>query len=122
VGLTRRRSLRVPQRDEGLLPRMAALKANQPFWGDRRLWAYGRCVEHVPVHTNRLGRLLREPPLRAPPQRRLRATRTPTGSKPRPTTPHEWWGSEMPQVMVTGCGGLSLVVGLAWYPQRSVGD
>ena len=28
------------QCDEGLLPRIQALKAEHPFWGYRRVWAY----------------------------------------------------------------------------------
>jgi transposase-like protein len=37
AGMTRQRSLRVLQRDEGLLPRIQALKAEPPFWGYRRI-------------------------------------------------------------------------------------
>jgi hypothetical protein len=37
--MTRPRALRVVQRDEELLPRMQALQAEPPFWGDRRIWA-----------------------------------------------------------------------------------
>ena len=43
--MTRRRSLRVVRRDEDLLPRLQALKAEHPFWGYRRIWAYLRFVE-----------------------------------------------------------------------------
>jgi hypothetical protein len=35
----RQRSLRVVQRDEELLPRIQALKAEHPFWGYPRVWA-----------------------------------------------------------------------------------
>jgi putative transposase len=44
----RQRSLRVVQRDEGLLPQIQALKAEHPFWGYRRIWAYLRFIEQLP--------------------------------------------------------------------------
>jgi hypothetical protein len=43
-----------------VLPRIQALKAEHPFWGDRRIWAYLRCVEQLPVNKKRIGRLMRE--------------------------------------------------------------
>jgi hypothetical protein len=60
AGLTRQRSLRVSQRDECLLPRMQALKAEPPFWGYRRVWASLRVVEPPPVNTKRVRRLMPE--------------------------------------------------------------
>jgi putative transposase len=98
------------------------LKAERPFWGDRRIWAYLRCVEHVPVSKQRMWRVLREQPLLVPPNLRLRAKRTPTWSTPRPTKPHEWWGIDMTKVMRGGFGWLYLVVVLDWYTKQVVGD
>ncbi len=97
VELTRHRSLQVNQRDERLLPRIQPLNAEHPFGGSRRLWASRRFVEQVPVNKQRILRLMREHPLLVPPNRRLKAKRTPTGSKPRPTTPHEWGASIGPR-------------------------
>jgi putative transposase len=45
------------QRDAGRLPRIEALKAEHPFWGYRRIWAYLRRVEHLPVNKQRILRL-----------------------------------------------------------------
>jgi putative transposase len=87
--LRRRRSFRVTQRDMALLPQIQALKAEHPFWGYRRIWAYLRFVEPLPVHKKRVLRLMWEAALLVKPQRRLKAKRTPTGSKPKPTRPHE---------------------------------
>jgi hypothetical protein len=42
---------------------MQALKADHPVWGDRRMWAYRRFVEHLAVNKKRLLRLMREPHL-----------------------------------------------------------
>jgi putative transposase len=118
--MTRQRSLRVSQRDEGLLPRLAALKAEHPFWGYRRVWAYLRFAEQLPVNKKRLWRLMREHRLLVPPDLRLKAKRTPSRSKPKPTRPNEWWGIDMTKVMVAGFGWLYLVVVLDWYTKKIV--
>jgi putative transposase len=122
VGLTRHRSRQVTQRDERLLPRIQQLKAEHPFWGYRRIWAYLRFVEPVPVNKKRIWRLMREHRLLVPPNLRLKAKRTPTGSKPRPTKPNEWWGIDMTKVRVTGFGWMYIVVVLDWYTKKLVGS
>jgi putative transposase len=48
--MTHQRASRVSQRDERLLPRIQALKAEHPFWGYRRIWAYLHFVEHQPIN------------------------------------------------------------------------
>jgi hypothetical protein len=75
--LTRQRSLRVVQRDEGLLPCIQALKAAPPFWGDRRIWAYLHFIERLPVNQKRIWRLMREHHLLVAPNLRLNAKWTP---------------------------------------------
>jgi putative transposase len=114
MGITRRRSLRVMPRDEELLPRIQALTAEHPCWGDRRLWAYLRFVEPVPVNKKRVLRLRREHHLLVTPNSTLTAKRTPPRSQPRPTRPHEWWGIEMTKVLIEGCGWVYIVLGLDW--------
>jgi putative transposase len=79
----------VVQREASLLPRIQALKAEHPFWGYRRIWAYLRFVEQLPVNKQRIWRLMREHPLLVPPYLRLQAKRTPQGSKPKPTKPNQ---------------------------------
>jgi putative transposase len=111
----------VIQRDAGLLPRIEALKAEHPFWGYRRIWAYLRFVEHLPVNKKRILRLMRAQHLLVQPSLRLRAKRTPPGSTPRPATPHEWWGIDMTKVMVTGFGWIYIVVVRDWYTKKIVG-
>jgi putative transposase len=105
----------VTQQDAHLLPRIPQLKAEPPCWGYRRIWAYLRFVEQVPVHKKRVLRFMREHQLLVQPNLRLRAKRTPTGSTPRPTTPHEWWGIDMTKVLVQGFGWVDSVVVLDWY-------
>jgi putative transposase len=122
VGLTRHRSLQVTQRDGPLLPRIQPLKAEHPCWGYRRIWAYLRFGEQVPVHKQRIWRLMREHHLLVPPHLRLKAKRTPTGSQPCPTKPHEWWGLELTKVMGAGFGWVYLVVVLDWDTKKVVGS
>jgi putative transposase len=121
VGLRRQRSLQVVPRDNDLLPRIRALKAEHPFWGYRRIWAYLRDVEQRVVNKKRILRLMREHHLLVTPNLRLRAKRTPTGSKPRPTQPNEWWGIDMTKVLVEGLGWVYIVIVLDWYTKKIVG-
>jgi putative transposase len=112
--MMRRRALRVVQRDAVLLPRIQQLKAEPPFWGYRRIWAYWRLVEQPPVNKKRVLRLMRQHHLLVQPNLRLKAKRTPMGSKPRPTKPNEWWGTDMTKVLVEGFGWVYIVLGLDW--------
>jgi putative transposase len=122
MGMTRRRSPRATQRDEELLPRLQGPQAEHPFWGYRRIWAYLRFVEQVPVNKKRILRLLREHRLLVTANQRLRAKRTPTGRKPKPTKPNEWWGIDMPNVLGGDFGWLSSVGVLDWSTTTMVGS
>ena len=119
--MSRQPSLRVVQRNQGLLERIQALKAEHPFWGYRRLWAYLRFVEQLPVNKKRILRLMREHHLLVTPQQRLKAKRTPTRSKPKPTRPNEWWGIDMTKILVQDVGWVYIVVVLDWYTKTIVG-
>lgn len=119
--MTRRRARRVIQDDAALLPRIQQLKADHPFWGYRRIWAYLRFVEQRPVNKKRVLRLMREHQLLVRPNLRLKAKRTPTRRKPQPTKPNEWWGIDMTKVLVEGFGWVYIVVVLDWYTKTIVG-
>ncbi len=86
-----RRSPTVDQRNAPVQARIQALKAEHPFWGYRRIWVQLHFAEGLVVNTKRSLRLMREPGLLVPGQPRLKALRTPTRSKPRPTAPNQWW-------------------------------
>jgi putative transposase len=116
-----RRSLQVMRRDDNLLSSIRALKAVHPFWGYRRIWAYLRFVEPWPINKKRIWRLMGEHHLLVPPNLNLKAKRTPTRSKPRPTKPNEWWGIDMTKVLVEGWGWVYIVVVLDWYTKTIVG-
>jgi putative transposase len=94
----------VTRRDEGLPPRIAALKPGHPFWGYRRVWASLRFVEQLPVNKKPIWPLMREHRLSVPPDLRLKAKWTPSRSKPKPSRPNEWWGIAMTKVTVAGFG------------------
>jgi putative transposase len=119
--MRRHRSLQVMRREATLLPQIQALKAEQPFWGYRRLWAYLHFVERRQVNKQRMLRLMREHHLLVPPHLRLKAKRAASGSKPRPTRPHEWWGIDMTKVLAEGFGWVYIVVILDWYTKKIVG-
>ena len=51
----------------------------------------------------------------------MKATRTPTRSKPRPTAPHQWLGLDMTKVLVEPMGWVYVVIVLDWYTKKIVG-
>jgi transposase InsO family protein len=119
--MSRRTSASVTQRNAALLERIRVLKAAHPFWGYRRIWATLHYGEGLPVNKKRILRLLRAHALLVTPNQRLRATRTPTTRKPRPTRPNEWWGIDMTKVLVESFGWVYVVVVLDWYTKKLVG-
>jgi putative transposase len=104
-----------------LLQRIRELKADHPFWGYRRIWAYLRFVEGWIINKKRILRLIRENHLLVQPNLRLKANRTPSGNKPRPTRPNEWWEIDMTKVLVEGFGWVYIVLVLDWYTKKIVG-
>ena len=90
-----------------------------PFWGYRRVWATLRHKSGMNVNAKRVERLMR---LHGLGVRRaaLRAKRTPTGSKPRPVRPCQWWGIDMTKVM-TESGWVYVVLVVDWFSKKIVG-
>ena len=121
ASLTRRRSLQVTPRDEGLLPCIQALKAEHPFWAYRRIWAHLHFVEKLPINKKHVLRMMREHNLLVKPNLKLKAKRTPSRGKPRPTKPHEWSGIDMTKVLLEGFGWVYIVLVLDWYTKKIVG-
>jgi putative transposase len=119
--MKRRVSAAVIERNLPILERIKEIKAEHPFWGYRRTWAYLRYVERLNVNQKRILRLMRNEGLLVKPDTRLKATRTPARSKPRPEKPNQWWGIDMTKVMVEGFGWMYIVVVLDWYTKKIVG-
>jgi len=119
--MKRRTSMVVAERNLPLLSRIKELKSEHPFWGYRRVWAHLKYVTGLEVNKKRILRLMREHEFLVNPSTRLRALRTPTKSKPRPTRPNEWWGIDMTKVMVENFGWMYIVAVLDWYTKKIVG-
>ena len=98
--MKRRASHTVAARNAAIRDRIEALKAEHPFWGYRRVWAQLRFTDGLVVNRKRILRLMREHHWIVPQNPRLRASRTPTHSKPKPHRPNQWWGIDMTKVMV----------------------
>lgn len=119
--MRRRASAKVAARNERVVVRLRELKADHPFWGYRRCWAYLRYVDKLVINEKRVHRLLKEHDLLATQTKhKYTAARVPVRSKPRPDRPNQWWGIDMTKVM-TLVGWAYLVVVLDWYSKKIVG-
>ena len=116
----RRPSLSVASRNEPVVERIRAIKADHPFWGYRRVWAYLRYVDGLSVNKKRVYRLMREHNLTVKANLKLKAKRLSNRSKPRPDRPNQWWGIDMTKVM-TDSGWVYIVIVLDWYTKKIVG-
>jgi len=104
-----------------VLERIKALKAQHPFWGYRRIWAYLKYRECLAVNKKRIYRLMKENGLLVNRSLKLKACRTPLKAKPRANRPNQIWGIDMTKVMVNTWGWLYLHVVLDWYTKKIVG-
>jgi transposase InsO family protein len=119
--MRRRESALVAERNSSILERIKALKGEHPFWGYRRIWAHLKYVDELEINKKRVLRLMQKHDLLVKPEAKLKATRTPTKSKPKPDRPNQWWGIDMSKVMVQGFGWMYIVVVLDWYTKKLVG-
>lgn len=109
------------ERNAPILEEIRKIKAEHPFWGYRRVWAYLRYVKELEVNKKRVLRIIRQHDLLVKPKMHLKATRTPQRNKPRPDRPNQWWGIDMTKVMVMGFGWMYIAVILDWYSKKLVG-
>ena len=86
---------KVGERNQGLLAQIRRVKADHPFWGYRRVWAYVRYVQQHVVTQKRVYRLMKLHGLLVPPNLRRKASRLSHRTKPRPTATNQWWGIDM---------------------------
>lgn len=107
--------------NKGILSRIREIKAEHPFWGYRRVWAYLRYREGIPVNKKRIYRLMRENNLLVKRNQVTKARRTPMPSKPRAKRPNEIWGIDMTKIKLRGAGWLYLQVVLDWSSKKIVG-
>jgi putative transposase len=78
---------KVVARNAHLLERIRAIKAEHPFWGYRRIWAYLRYVDGLTVNPKRVYSLMKAADLLVKPNLKLRARRKVDTKKPQPTGP-----------------------------------
>ena len=109
------------ERNALVLERIRELKAEHPFWGYRRVWAYLRFVDGLEVNKKRVFRLMQRNGLLVKPNTRLRAARAPSRTKPRPERPNQWWGIDMTKARVDGFGWVYIVVVLDRFTKKVVG-
>jgi transposase InsO family protein len=103
-----------------LVAAIGTLKAEHPYWGYRKVWAYLKYRRGLPVNRKRIYRLMGEHGFLVKQNQKLRATRTLPKSKPRADKPNHIWGIDMTKV-ITACGWIYLVVVLDWYTKKIVG-
>jgi len=98
------------QEDERLLSLIRPLKADHPFWGYRRIWAYLKYRLNQPVNKKRILRIMRENNLLVKPNLRLKARRHNQNNrnKPKATRVNQFWGIDMTKVMIPFWGWLYL--------------
>ena len=119
--MKRKESILTAERNSAVVERIRQIKAEHPFWGYRRTWAHLKYVDNLDINKKRVLRLMQRHDLQVKPDKKLRATRTPTRSKPRPDRPNQWWGIDMTKVMVDGFGWMYIVVVLDWYTKKIAG-
>lgn len=113
---------RIPE-DAHILLQIHPIKAEHPFWGYRRIWAYMKYRLNQPVNKKRIYRIMKERNLLVTPNLRLRAKRDNQSNrnKPRATSPNQFWGTDMTKVMLDSFGWLYLVIVLDWCTKKIVG-
>ena len=109
------------ENNTAILRRIRALKGEHPLWGYRRVWAYLKYREGLPINKKRIYRLMKEHVLLVQKNQRLKAPRTLPKSKPRATRPNELWGIDMTKIMMPSWGWVYLHVVLDWYSKKIVG-
>ena len=120
VGVRRKPSLKVIERNESILEKIRALKADHPFWGYRRIWAHLTYVSGLEINKKRVYRLMKLHNLTVQKNTRLKAKRTPSRSKPQADKPNQIWGIDMTKFK-TAEGWGYLVITLDWYSKKIVG-
>ncbi|MCP4481326.1 MAG: IS3 family transposase, partial [bacterium] len=97
------------------------MKADHPFWGIRRVWAYLNFRKNFKVNKKRVYRLLKENNLLVKKNQNLRAKRYSNRSKPVVSYANQYWGIDMTKIMISPFGWLYLVIVIDWYSKEIIG-
>jgi len=106
--------------NEEILAKIRAIKAEHPFWGYRRTWAYLKYQMGIDINLKRIYRLMSKNGLLVQKNQRLKANRTPQKSKPRAENVNQYWGIDMTKIL-TEAGWVYLVVVLDWCSKKIIG-
>ncbi|MGN0870712.1 MAG: IS3 family transposase [Victivallales bacterium] len=104
--------------NQALLERIRQLKAEHPYWSYRRIWAYLKYHEKLPVNQNRIHRLMKQNNLLVPKNLKLKAPRKTVTHKPRTIEPNRYWGIDMTKVMIPNFGWIYLHVVIDWGTKK----
>lgn len=115
--------MRRQHEDRILLELIRPIKAEQPGWGYRMVWAYLKYRQGHTVNKKRVYRVMKEQGLLVQSNQRLKAKRDNQNNrnKPRASRVNQFWGIDMTKVMIETFGWLYLVVVLDWYTKKIVG-
>jgi len=115
--------MKIKTKNKELLTQIQNLKADHPFWGYRRIWAYLKYRQGITLNRKRIYRLMKENNLLVVPNTKLKAKRAkyPYKSKPKATRPNQYWGIDMTKVLIQSYGWLYLVILLDWFSKRIIG-
>lgn len=120
--MRRKRSRSRIEADAPIVSRIQSIKANHPFWGYRRIWAYLRFQNHIVIGKNRVYRLMKENNLLVLPNLKLKAKRSSNRLKPRSKVPNQYWGMDMTKVRLKSWGWVYIHVVLDWYSKEIIGS
>jgi len=119
--MKRKKSLSVIERNQSILADLKDLKAEHPFWGYRRCWAYLYYRQGITVNKKRVYRLMKEQSLLVTKINRYKAKRKISRPKPKAYYPNHIWGTDMTKIKIGSWGWYYLVIVLDWYTKEIIG-
>lgn len=112
-----KRSYRESEANIKLLEQITELKAEHPFWGYRRIWAYLRFRLGHKINHKRIYRLMKKNNLLVPKNLKLKASRS-HRTKPKTVEPNYYWGIDMTKIMIPEYGWAYLHVVIDWGSKK----
>ena len=103
-----------------VLEKIKSIKAEDPFWGYRRVTAWLRQREGLLINHKAVRKIMKDNGLLAT-QTVHKAKRKASRRKPQAVRPKQIWGIDMTKFMLSGIGWAYLVVVLDWYTKKIVG-
>lgn len=119
--LKRKKSQSIIKKNNFVLSQIKKIKAEHPFWGIRRVWAYLNFRQNIKVNKKRVYRLLKENNLLVNKNTKLKAKRYSNRPKPVASEPNQFWGIDMTKIMISPFGWMYLVVVIDWFTKEIIG-